>query len=242
MLFIDFSSAVNNIIPSKLNTTLGDLGINTSLCSWLLDFLTNRPQYVRLCNHTSSTLTLSTGVPQGCVLRPLLYSLFTHDCTPVHGSNTIIKFADETTVVALINNNNESADREEVWPLALFYANNNNLALNSGKTKGIIVDSRKTKRCTHAPIHINGTEVERVSSFRFLGVLVSEVLSWTLSFSTLVKKLHQHLFFLRRLKKVHMSPQILMNFLLLHHREYPTNCITVWYGNCFGPLTTAEGG
>lgn len=45
----------------------------------------------------SSILTLSTRAPQGCVLRPLLYSLYTHDCTPVHNSNAIIKFADDST-------------------------------------------------------------------------------------------------------------------------------------------------
>ncbi len=45
MLFIDFSSAFNTIMPSRLITKFSDLGINTSLCNWILDFLTNRPLY-----------------------------------------------------------------------------------------------------------------------------------------------------------------------------------------------------
>ena len=147
ILFIDFSSAFNTIIPSKLITKLSDLGINTSLCNWVLDFLTNRPQSVRLENHTSSTLILNTGIPQGCVLSPFLYSLFTNDCTPVHGSNTIIKFADDTTVVGFISNNDELAYREEVRHLAEWCAGNN-LALNTKKTKELIVDFRK-KAGTH---------------------------------------------------------------------------------------------
>jgi hypothetical protein len=53
-------------------------------------------------------LILNTGAPQVCVLSPLLYPLFTHD------SNTIIKFADDTTVVDLITDNDETAYREEV--------------------------------------------------------------------------------------------------------------------------------
>jgi hypothetical protein len=53
-------------------------------------------------------------VPQGCLLSPLLYSLFTYDCVPVHCSNTIAKFTDDTTVVGLISDNDESAYREEV--------------------------------------------------------------------------------------------------------------------------------
>ncbi|KAI3369307.1 hypothetical protein L3Q82_007558 [Scortum barcoo] len=91
MLFIDYSSAFNTIVPSKLVTKLRDLGINSALCDWILNFLTGRPQAVRMGSTTSSTLTLNTGAPQGCVLSPLLYSLFIHmhDCVATHSSNTI---------------------------------------------------------------------------------------------------------------------------------------------------------
>lgn len=54
MLFINLSSAFNSIILSNLITELSDLDINTSLCTWILDSLTNRPQSVRLDNHTST--------------------------------------------------------------------------------------------------------------------------------------------------------------------------------------------
>ena len=52
------------------------------------------------------------------MLSPLLYSLFTHNCMARHNSNTIIKFTDDTTVVGLITNNDETAYREEVRDLA----------------------------------------------------------------------------------------------------------------------------
>ncbi|CAM4597207.1 unnamed protein product [Leuciscus chuanchicus] len=109
MLFIDFSSAFNTVIPSDLIMKLHRLGISISICNWILDFLINRPQMVRLNNLFSTTLPLNTGVPQGCVLSPLLYTLFTHDCSPIHNTNSIIKFADDTTVLGLIRDNDESA-------------------------------------------------------------------------------------------------------------------------------------
>ena len=68
------------------------------------------------------------------MLSPLLYSLFTHDCMARHDSNTIIKFADDTTVVGLITDNDETAYREEVRDLA-GWCQNSNLSLNVTKTK-----------------------------------------------------------------------------------------------------------
>ncbi len=46
LLFIDYSSAFNTIVPSKLAVKLSDLGLNTTLCDWIQDFLTGRPQVV----------------------------------------------------------------------------------------------------------------------------------------------------------------------------------------------------
>ncbi|KAI4890332.1 hypothetical protein NFI96_001129 [Prochilodus magdalenae] len=91
MLFLDYSSAFNIIVPSRLDIKLQDLGLNSSLCSWILNFQTDRRQVVKLAGITSSSLTLSTGAPQGCVLSPLLYPLYTHDCTARHSSHVIIK-------------------------------------------------------------------------------------------------------------------------------------------------------
>ena len=65
------------------------------------------------------------NAPQGCVLSRLLFSLFAHDCMAMHASNSIIKFADDTTVVGLITNNNETADREQVRALGVWCQENN---------------------------------------------------------------------------------------------------------------------
>ncbi len=82
MLFLDYSSAFNTIVPATLVAKLQTLGLNRSLCSWILDFLTGRIQVVRMGNNTSSPLTLNAGAPQGCVLSPLLKVLPFHTlCT-----------------------------------------------------------------------------------------------------------------------------------------------------------------
>ncbi len=63
MLFVDYSSAFNTIVSATLVVKLQTLGLNRSLCSWLLDFLTGRSQVVRMGNNTSSSLILNTGAP-----------------------------------------------------------------------------------------------------------------------------------------------------------------------------------
>ena len=111
------------------------MGLNTFLCNWILDFLTGRPDVVRVGNNTPATLILNTGAPQGCVLSSLLYSQFTHNCTARHNSKTIIKYADDTTVISsLITDNDETAYREEIRDLTLWC-----------KTKEMIVDNRKRR-------------------------------------------------------------------------------------------------
>ena len=161
---------INTIIPDTLdplqfayhpNRSTDDLH---SLCNWILDFLSGHPQVGRVGNNSSTTLILNTRAPQGCVLSTVLYSLFTHDR---HDSNTIIKFADDTTVVGLITDNDGTAYREEA----------RNLFLNVIKTKEMNVDYRK-RRTEHGPILIDGAVVEQVESFKILGVHITNKLTW----------------------------------------------------------------
>ncbi len=229
MLFIEFSSAFNTIIPQQLINKLNLLGLNNSLCNWILDFLTGRPQSVRVGHNTSSTTTLSTGAPQGCVLSPLLFTLLTHDCTAKFSSNHIIKFADDTTVVGLISNNDETHYREEVAQLAE-WCGSNNLSHNVEKTKEVVMDFRRRNSTDHPPLTIDSSTVERVSSTKFLGVHITEDLTWTTSTMSLSKKAQQRLHFLRRLKRASLPPPILTTFYRGTIESVLTSCITVWYG------------
>ena len=121
---------------------MANLGFPHNTCMWIKSFLSDRSQRVRLGRHTSTSLSLSTGSPQGCVLSPLLYTLYTHNCTPAHRSNTMVKFADDTTVVGLISNGNESAYRDEVGQLTE-WCRENNQPLNTAKTREMIIERNK---------------------------------------------------------------------------------------------------
>ena len=90
----------------------------------------------------------------------------------------------------------------------------NNLSLNA-KTKKMIVDFRKHQR-EHHTIHINGTAVEKVESFKFLGIHITDKLKWSTHTDSVVKKVQQRLFNLRRLKKFGFSPKTL-KLLQMHN-------------------------
>ncbi|KAF0044753.1 hypothetical protein F2P81_003911 [Scophthalmus maximus] len=170
--------------------------------------------------HICTGLFDRTVADKGCVLSPLLYSLFTHDCMATQSSNTIAKFADNTTVIGLITDGDEAAYREEVRILTS-WCQDNNLHLHVSKTKEPSVDYRKRKGIGHTPITINGTTVERVSSFTFLGVHISEDLSWTHHTNAITKSARQRPFFPPQAEEVQHGLQDTLQLLQVHHREYP---------------------
>ncbi|KAK1806958.1 hypothetical protein P4O66_005440 [Electrophorus voltai] len=145
----------------------------------------------------------------------------------MHSSNHIIKFADDTTVVGLINKDNKSAYREEVREL-VSWCKVNNLYLNIDKTKEMVVDFRRARR-DHSPLAINGSSVEIV---KFLGVHIAENLTWTLNTSSITKRAQQHLYFLRKLREAHLPSPILTTFYRGTVESIPSSCIITWFGNC----------
>ncbi len=105
-------------------------------------------------------------------------------------------------VLGLISNNDETAYLGEVERLTS-WCQDNCLSLNVSKTKELIVDFRKRQQ---------RPPVERVSSFKYLGVNISEDLTWTAHIQTQVKKARQRLYHLRQLRKFRVSPAILKTF------------------------------
>ncbi len=93
------------------------------------------------------------------------------------------------------------------------------------------MDFRKRQQRPYTPLMINGTPVERVSSFKYLGVNISEDLSWTAHIQTQVKKARQRHCHLRQLRKFRVSPAILKTFYSGAIESVLTQCISVWYGN-----------
>ncbi|KAK0141914.1 putative RNA-directed DNA polymerase from transposon X-element [Merluccius polli] len=128
ILFVDFRSAFNTIIPVLLQDKLSQLHVPDFTC---------RKQHVKLGKHVSDSRTIGTGSPQGCVLSPLLFSLYTNSCSSIN-----LQFLNDTALIGLISGGDESSYTWEIDHLAT-WCSQNNLELNALKTVEMVVDFRK---------------------------------------------------------------------------------------------------
>ena len=143
-LFIDFSSAFNTIKPSILIEKLIKLSCSHTIYSFVLDFLSNRVQQVKVGNILSNSITINTGSPQGCVLSAFLFTLYTYDLCAYYENCRIVKYADDTVIIGLLSDNNFTNYELQIEHAAS-WCNEHNLFLNVSKTKELVFDFRKTK-------------------------------------------------------------------------------------------------
>uniref|UniRef100_A0AAV2LVJ1 Piezo non-specific cation channel R-Ras-binding domain-containing protein n=1 Tax=Knipowitschia caucasica TaxID=637954 RepID=A0AAV2LVJ1_KNICA len=182
------------------------------------------------------TIRLSV-VPGGRPSGSVWYQVGDHQaqCGTSHDSVKLIKFADDTTLIGLISNNDESAYRREVDRL-VSWCSGNNLELNAQKTVEMIVDFRKST-VPPPPPSVMDSPITSVESFRFLGTTITQDLKWEPTISSLIKKAQQRMYFLRQLRKAKLPAQMLVQFYTAIIESILTSSITVWFAGAT-PLFT----
>uniref|UniRef100_A0AAV2J3E9 Alkylated DNA repair protein AlkB homologue 8 N-terminal domain-containing protein n=1 Tax=Knipowitschia caucasica TaxID=637954 RepID=A0AAV2J3E9_KNICA len=148
-------------------------------------------------------------------------------CWRGHDSVKLIKFADDTALIGLISNNDESAYRREVDRL-VSWCSGNNLELNAQKTVEMIVDFRKST-VPPPPPSVMDSPITSVESFRFLGTTITQDLKWEPTISSLIKKAQQRMYFLRQLRKAKLPAQMLVQFYTAIIESILTSSVTVWF-------------
>ena len=197
VLYLDISSAFNTLQPHLLFKKLtSEFKLESELALWVLDVLVGRPQQVRVNNTTSSVKVVSTGSPQGCVLSPLLFILYTNECRSIRPNIYFIKFSDDTALLTLLSN--DDVGHGPVLNDFVAWCDRSYLCLNATKTKDMCIDFRKYPPPQSDTVHDNKVEV--VDEYKYLGTTIDNKLKWDRHCSVTYKKCQQRLYCLRKLQ------------------------------------------
>ena len=134
------------------------LDVHPTLILWILSFLVNRSQSVLFQQTFSSSMSTSTGSPQGTVLSPILFTLYTNDCIGTL-STPVIKYSDDTALQDLSNDDNNYCRHVEKFKS---WCNENYLELNVKKTKELVIDFRRAAEPI-PDLFIENSKVEQVN-------------------------------------------------------------------------------
>ena len=115
-----------------------------------------------------------------------MFALYTADCRSTDESCPVVKFADGTELVGKISNDENAIYHKQIENF-VNWCDKNDLDLNVSKTKEKYTDFRKNQRCPK-PVYIKGEAVERVGTYKYLGVVVDSKLNWKENINCVLKK------------------------------------------------------
>ena len=229
IVYVDFSSTFNTIQPHIMLQKLYKMNVNSSLIKWIFSYLVRRVQYVKFNGAKSKCVITNTGAPQGCVLSPLLFTLYTDDCRSEYDDCTIIKYADDTVIIGNITDNNETNYLRQV-DIFVTWCDSNFLNLNVKKTKEMFLDFRKIKN-DYMDLSVKNENVEVVNSYKYLGVIIDDKLSFSDNAQHVYKKGIQRIHYLRILKDINVDRKILCLFYKSIIESVLIFGIITWFGS-----------
>ena len=226
MILLDFSKAFDTVPHNRLLYKLDHYGIRHNTHNWIRQFLTDRKQQVVVEGHTSSSVVVSSGVPQGTVLGPLLFLLYINDMPDNISPGTSIKlFADDAMLYRKINDQQDSHILQTDLNRLIKWEQGWQMSFNPSKCEVMHISRARSILQTHYTIH-NST-LKTVPLATHLGIDISSTLSWNDHIKKTSNKANSKLGFLKRnLRSVpHEIKTHAYQSLVRPHLEY---CASVW--------------
>lgn len=186
-VFLDLSKAFDLVNHERLLEKLYDYGVRGVPLSWIRSYLCGRSQYVEILGKKSETMSLKRGVPQGSVIGPLLYVIYTGDI----GLNNIVMYADDTTLLSSGGNMRQAIEHtNDSLESACKYFTKNDLVLNTEKSVCISfmlssVTSPPNDGHSDGLVKLQASPLSFVDETRFLGLTIDKCLKWSEHIDTL---------------------------------------------------------
>ena len=197
IVYLDFSKAFDSIPHFELLKKLNNIGISGNLYSWFCSYLSYRTQSVSINGTFSSQLPVTSGVPQGSILGPLLFILFVNDLPDSITSSSPFLFADDTKCVMTISSPQDSSLLQDDLNALANWSSAWKLAFNTSKCKLLRI-SPPNHTISTTSYSINQPTIDLTPSYRDLGVLVSDDLRWNDHYSTIIAKAYKSMYYIRR--------------------------------------------
>lgn len=194
-IFLDFAKAFDRVPHNHLIRKLTSLGIPPNLLSWIKHFLTGRMQFTSANNCQSAFAKVTSGVPQGAGLSPLLFLIYINDL-PANIKSNIRLFADDCVIYTVINSPADANKLQRDLDSIASWCNKWLMPLNIDKCKSL---SFTRKRAVLANIYsINAVPIASVSCYKYLGVHLTSSLSWITHIDSICSTASRTLGYLRR--------------------------------------------
>ena len=193
---LDFSKAFDRVPHERLLYKLNHYGIQGNLLAWIKNFLTQRTQSVTLEGVTSRSCPVTSGVPQGTVLGPLLFLLFVNDL-PRGISSSIRLFADDCLLYRTINDIGDGLSLQRDLDALSKWEKDWQMAFNIEKCHTMCISTGKVVNPGYQ-YTLNNYPLERVHHHSYLGVLISEDLKWASHIAQTTSGAYQTLGVIRR--------------------------------------------